>query len=199
MYTLPGPGIFRFRREHSSRRQFCNDWTHHLLTSPVTPNKNGPFPFLLEILFLPILGTAFTRKLRQGQRCKDSDWWQGDMIIWSMICIAESCCRCLNERETNISGMKRRDLGIGVIKTAMDETLLTERDKQAWQRASHITLTWILVTWWPYWAVVGTLATISVSSSLNTGALSLTSLMLTRTITSPSPVPPEPSPSMYRV
>ena len=64
---MPGRGIFRFRREHSSKRQFCNDWTHHLLTSPVTPNKNGPFPFLLEILFLPILGSAFTRKLRQGQ------------------------------------------------------------------------------------------------------------------------------------
>lgn len=54
-----------------------------------------------------------------------------------MICIAESCCRCLNERETNISVMKRRDLGIGVIKTAMDETLLTERQTGVTEGITH--------------------------------------------------------------
>lgn len=57
-------------------------------------------------------------------------------------------------------------------------------------------ITWILVTWWPYCAVVGTLATISAPSASNRGALSFTSAMLTRTITSPSPDPSDPSPSM---
>ena len=156
--------------------------------------KTDHFYFCSHIIAFTLFRQRFYSQIEAMTMlsCKDSElvtWWLGDMI-----CIAESCCRCLNERETNISVMKRETLGLVSSKLSQMRRWQM-RDKQAWQR----TLTWILVTWWPYWAVVGTLATISVSWASNTGGLSLTSLMLTRTITSPSPDPPEPSPSMYRV